>query len=367
MTRTDVRARGLAWRERVLELCAALGDTADVRRRVAAVFGVTERTLRRWARRVAAGEPLVRPRGRRPKPVARDRRQGVIAALRRLGPCAGVAALRGLFRDVPYRRIARMKKRFARALQRRRGWHLKRLVWTRPGAVWATDFTHPEAALPKDDNRLCLVRDLGSGKQLAVPCSGERARTVCALLAILFAAFGAPLVLKHDGGGAFRADDTVALLREHDVTALRSPPRTPQYNGSCERSGGTLKQRIAHVAEMRGHPDLWTHDDIAEALDQANTTARPHGPNAETPAEAFAARRPIGEDERRAFKQTRARAITCALETRKATCDTMPTCAEHAAIRRKATQHALCEHGYLLFRRGRISTPISTWRADIKA
>jgi hypothetical protein len=45
----------------------------------------------------------------------------------------------------------------------------------------------------------------------------------------------------------------------------------------------------------------------------------------------------------------------------------MPTCAERAAILRKATQHALCEHGYLEFRRGRISTPISTWKADIKA
>ena len=34
---------------------------------------------------------------------------------------------------------------------------------------------------------------------------------------------------------------------------------------------------------------------------------------------------------------------------------------------RKATQHALCEHGYLEFRRGRISTPFASWKAVTKA
>ena len=354
--------------ELALRLCAFLGDTPDVRRRVARAIGVTERTLRRWARRRRTGLALVRCRGRRPAPVARHRRQGLIAAMLRLGPCAGVNVLRGLFRDVPYRRIARMKQRFARAIRRRRGWHRNKLLWLRAGAVWATDFTQPEAALDRSDNRLCLVRDLGSAAQLAaVPCRGERAHVVCVVLAALFCALGAPLVVKHDGGGAFRADTTVALLRKHGVVALRSPPRTPQYNGSCERAGGTLKQRIAHVAKARGHRDRWTHDDIAVALRQANTTARPRGANQPTPAEALASRRPIDRRERRAFKRTRARAIARAVKTHEAQRGTMPSCAERASILRKATQHALCEHGYLQLRRGRVSTPISTWKADIKA
>jgi hypothetical protein len=232
-----------------LRLCTALGDTPDVRRRVAAAVGVTERTLRRWAQRRRAGEPLARPRGRRPTPVARHRRQAVIGALLRLGPCAGVPVLRGLFRDVPYRTLAKLKRRFARALRRRRGWYRQRLRWRRAGGAWATDFTHPAARLPGTSHRLCLVRDLASGAQLAAtPCRGERARVVGAVLAALFVALGPPLVLKHDGGGAFRAHATTALLREHSVVPLRSPPRTPQYNGACERSGGTFKQRVAYVA-----------------------------------------------------------------------------------------------------------------------
>jgi hypothetical protein len=368
MSRTEIDARELARRGLVLRVCASLGDTPDVRRRVARVIGVTERTLRRWAQRRRLGEPLVRPRGRRPSPVARRRRQGLIGALLRLGPCAGVPVLRGLFRDVPYRTIAKLKRRFARAIQRRRGWHRRRLVWPRPGATWAMDFTHPGAALPGASNRLCLVRDLGSGAQLAaVPCRGERARVACAVLTALFCALGAPLVMKHDGGGAFRACATKALLRDHEVVALRSPPRTPQYNGACERSGGTLKQRVAHVAWAKDHPDRWTHADIAEALLLANTTARPRGASRPTPAEAFAGRRPIGRRERRAFKRTRENEIANLLKTHGSKHGRMPTCAERAAILRKATQHALCKHGYLQFRRGRISTPVSTWRADIKA
>jgi hypothetical protein len=345
-----------------LRLCTALGDTPDVRRRVAAAVGVTERTLRRWAQRRRAGEPLARPRGRRPTPVARHRRQAVIGALLRLGPCAGVPVLRGLFRDVPYRTLAKLKRRFARALRRRRGWYRQRLRWRRAGGAWATDFTHPAARLPGTSHRLCLVRDLASGAQLAAtPCRGERARVVGAVLAALFVALGPPLVLKHDGGGAFRAHATTALLREHSVVPLRSPPRTPQYNGACERSGGTFKQRVAYVASAKEHPDL------AEALGQANHTARPRGANGPTPAEAFARRRPIGGQERRAFKRTRAREIAHALKTHESKRGTMPSCIERAAIVRKATQQALCKHGYLEFRRGRLSTPVSTWRADAEA
>ncbi|MHC4164777.1 MAG: hypothetical protein ACYTDU_08425 [Planctomycetota bacterium] len=368
MSRTERHARELARRGLALRLCAALGDTPDVRRRVATAVGVTERTLRRWAQRRHSGEPLVRPRGRRPAPVARHRRQGVIGALLRLGPCAGVPVLRGLFGDVPYRTIAKLKRRFARAIQRRRGWYRRRLLWLRAGAAWATDFTHPEARLPGTSNRLCLVRDLGSGAQLAsTPCRGERASVVCAVLAALFVALGPPLVLKHDGGGAFRAHATTALLRDHGVVPLRSPPRIPQYNGSCERSGGTLKQRVAYVASAKGHPDRWTHADLAEAQRQANMTARPRGANGSTPTDAFAARRRIDHRERRTFKRTRAREIAYALKTHESKRGTMPSCTERAAIVRKATQQALCKHGYLEFRRGRISTPVSAWRADAKA
>lgn len=368
MKRDPDYERELERRMLALRLCESLGDTPAVRRAVAHAIGVTERTLRRWAQRKRAGESLVRRRGRRPKPVTRERRQGLIAAMVRMGPCAGVPALRGLFRDVPYRAIAKLKRRFVRAIQRRRGWYRRKLVWLRAGAVWATDFTHPGARLPGAADRLFLVRDLASGTQLAaVPCRGERASVVCAVLAALFVVFGAPLVVKHDGGGAFRARSTQALLRTPGVAALCSPPKTPQYNGGSERAGGTLKQRVAHAAWIHGHPDRWTHADVTEALSLANTTARPRGATGPTPLEAFVQRRPISLLERRAFQETLAKNIREAEKTAISKHGMMPTCAARAAIIRKATQQALCKHGYLQFRRGRISTPILTWRAGIKA
>ena len=364
MKPTDQRAQP----ELALRLCRTWGNTARVRRRVARALGVSERTLRRWAQRQRDGLPLVGRRGRRPVTAARSSRQGVIGAMLRLGPCAGVNVLRGLFRDVPYRAIASLKRRFGRVMQRRRGWYRKKLRWTQAGAVWATDFSHPEVPLEDGNDRLCLVRDLGSGAQLAaVPCRGERAAVVCAVLAALFCLLGAPLVIKYDNGGAFTAHATIALLEQHGVVALRSPPYTPQYNGACERAGGTLKRRIAHAALARGDPEHWTRGDIAAALDAANQTARPRGANGPTPAEALAARARVTGRARRAFQQTRRRAILRAVQHHKSKRGTMPSCAERAVILRRATQHALCEHGYLEFRRGRISTPFASWKAVTKA
>ena len=86
-----------------------------------------------------------------------------------------------------------------------------------------------------------------------------------------------------------------------------------------------------------------------------------------TPAERFHARRPIEPEEREAFQGTLDAEITNMLETHKEQSSRMPTCSEQAAIERLAVQRALCEHGYLKFRRGRLSTPIQTWRAVTKA
>jgi transposase InsO family protein len=361
------------WREierRLLavRICEEGGGTPEVRRAVARAYGVDERTVRRWEQRVREGKPVYESPGRPPEEVPRERRQALLGKMLELGPCAGVPTLRAMFKDVPYRFIAKMKDRFSRALVRRRGWHRRKLRWLRSGAVWAMDFTQPRARLGQGKRRLFLVRDLGSGAQLAAVASrGEKSRTACAALLYLFALLGPPLVLKADNGSAFTAKETQALLAENGITPLFSPPYTPSYNGACERSGGTFKQRVAHIASMEGHAGFWFPQNLDEALLVANTTARPWGATGPTPAEVLKAREPVTESERMAFQQTRARAIAHALKTFKEESGRMPTCSQRAAIDRKATQNALCELGYLEIRRGRLSTPISTWKADAEA
>jgi len=273
-----------------------------------------------------------------------------------------------MFPDIPYRFLGGLKRRFLRVTTRRWGWYRRKLRWLRPGAVWATDFTQPKARLWGRKGRLLLVRDLGSGAQLAaVACRGERAGVACSVFLALFSMLGAPLLLKHDRGGAFMAEATQEVLEEHGVISLASPPRTPQYNGAAERSGGTFKQRVEHVAMLESHPGEWTPENIDTALGLANLTARPFGATGPTPAEALMERTPVTAQARHAFRRAKAQAADHGLETFKEETGRMPTCSQRASIDRKATQHALCELGYLEIRRGRISTPISTWKAGVKA
>ncbi len=355
-------------RETAAKVCIKHGDTPHIRRVIAEQLCVTPQTVARWVKRVREGKPVYEAPGRKPDDVPREKRQAAIQALLRLGPRTGVAVLRGLDRGMPYRLLARLKERFISVLRRRYRWYERRLEWMRAGAVWAADFTKPRAQLGEGKQRLLLVRDLGSGAMLAaVACRTENARVACATLLALFLVLGAPLVLKLDNGSAFIAGRTQDLIAEHGATPLHSPPRTPQYNGSCERAGGCFKERVAHEALWHGHPGVWTSSDIETALWLANTTARPRGANGATPAQAFDARAPVTRAERRAFIHTRRGEIARRLKQFRKENDRMPTCLQRAAIDRKATQHALQEHGYLKFRRGRLSTLNTTWKAVASA
>lgn len=344
------------------------GKTPQLRKFIAKQLGVTPPTIARWAKRVAEGKPVYTAPGRKPKEVPREERQAVVRDLIALGPFAGVAVLRGRRRSVPFRQLARMKRRFVAVLKRRYRWYQRRLKWLRAGSVWAADFTKPSARLWGDNERLLLVRDLASGATLAaVACRTETKTVACATFLALFVAFGAPLVLKLDNGSAFIAGDTKRLLAAYAVQPLYSPPRTPQFNGSCERAGGCFKQRVEHEALLCGHPGVWTPRNVDRAMRVANTTARPRGSNGLTPAQAFDARAVVSTEERRAFLQSLRAEIARELQKFRKENGRMPTCSQHAAIDRRATQRALQEHGYLKFRRGRLSTLISTWRAVANA
>ncbi len=351
------------FRLQAVEVMRRSGWDKETRAYLARVLGVAERTIRRWELRVRQGKPVYEKRGRKADDVPRAKRQKVLRAMFELGPFSGVTVLRGMFSDVPYRVLSEMKRRLLRVALRRWRWYRRRLKWVRAGAVWAADFTRPKAGLWQGKDRLFLVRDLGSGAQLAaVACRGEKTKTVCAALLALITLFGAPLILKKDNAGAFRSEQTAALLEEHGITPLTSPPYTPAYNGACERSGGNFKRRVQHIAQMEGHPRIWLPQNLDDALLVANTTARPWGATGPTPAEALEDRRPITRQERTAFAHDLKIETDAALKTFKERNARMPTCIERASIDRSATQRTLCKHGYLQFRRGRLSTLVSAWR-----
>jgi transposase InsO family protein len=50
----------------------------------------------------------------------------------------------------------------------------------------------------------------------------------------IFSTHGPPPVVKSDNGSPFVAEPFEELLKQWQVLALLSPPRTPRYNGAVE-------------------------------------------------------------------------------------------------------------------------------------
>jgi transposase InsO family protein len=270
-----------------------------------------------------------------------------------------------LFSEATFSVIRGMKKRFRQVCAKRVRRGKSRLFWKGPGRAWACDFTQPKAKVEGGQTHLLMIRDLASGCRLAsVACKGEKSSTVIKTLELLFAAFGAPLVLKHDGGPGFIAQRTQTFLEEHDVFSVRSPAYTPEYNGSIERSLGWDKERIERVAELAGHSGYWTLEDIEHARCQANATLFPRGLHGKTPGEAFEARAPITAKEREAFKRTVDKLITAELEKHQDESGILTVRVGFETLERRAITRALVKHGYLTIRRGRLSTPFPKPQPD---
>lgn len=332
------RRRGLAWE------------------RVAALLRVAAETLRRWLREWREDHLAIEPRGR---PVERPRtevRNQVLAAIGLFGPGVEIATLRRLFPTVARRELEDLVARYRR-VYRRRGTLLHQLTWSNDGSVWAMDFTEAPTPIDAAYPYVLVVRDLGSGTQLlALPAQSQSAEVVRDALRVLFAEHGPPLVLKSDNGSGFVAATTQALLADHRVLALLSPPGTPEYNGACEAGIGGLKTRAHHVAARCGRPGEWTCDDVETARLMANETARPHGSLGPTPDELWAAKLPRGD--RGLLHET----LVCVTKEERELFrdesghETEPD--DEAAIERIALCRALIACGHLQLRRRRFSHPV---------
>jgi len=164
------------------------------------------------------------------------------------------------------------------------------------------DHTEPPCAIDGRWRHILAVRDLASRMQLGwLPVAAEDAQETCHALESLFRRHGPPLVLKSDNGSAFIDDDTERLLDRWDVFPLFSPPRTPQYNGSCEAGNGAMKTRTEHQAILGVEPGQWTAAGLQAAQEIANHIHRPWGHRGSTPAAVWHQRERITAQQREAF------------------------------------------------------------------
>jgi putative transposase len=310
------RQREWLVRQQAARLCDELGPAGFSAPRIARQIGVPPRTLRDWRRRLQQDELDPRLRGRPPKQSGFRDRHEVLEVYHEVGPHVGLPTLRAAFPTMPRGELIDLQATFRRHYRATHRRSTETLHWTTPGRVWAMDYAQPPSPIDGCYGRVLAVRDLASGMQLAwLPVLDETAETTAAVLQMLFAWHGAPLVLKSDNGSPFISRLLYELLSAWEVASLFSPPQMPGYNGSCEAGIGVLEVRTNFLAAVVGHPLLnpsgnsllWTSADLEAARQQANEFHRPWGHRGPTRSELWTARSPITVDERAAFSLTLAR------------------------------------------------------------
>ena len=323
-------------------------------------LGLSRRTLCAWEKRCREGQDA-RLRGRPSAELSRAQRQEVEAYVAVVGPRVSLDALRRAFPDLVPAALEDLRQEWRLARRSGEHWLIHALRWQEPGWVWAVDFAEPPHPIDGEFPYLLLVRDLGSGQQLAaIPCRDATARTVQGVLEALIAIHGAPLVIKWDNDPAFREAELEALLRWLGILLLYSPPALPEYNGACEAGVGSIKTRTHHEAARHDRPQRWTSDDVEAARRQANEVARPWGLRGPTRREKFTSGRAVPDALRRAFlgsyganelQERDARGIAEGAELDHY---------EQASIDRVAIDRALTKHNILEYRRRRISLPFNS-------
>jgi transposase InsO family protein len=304
--------------------------------------------LQRWVQAWERRRLQARERGRPAQRSERTLRNRTLALIGLLGPGVGVPTLQALCPGMARRELDDLLRRYRRVFRQRSRLLIRRLHWTRPGAVWALDFAEPPQPVDGHFARLLAVRDLASGAQLLwLPVADESAETAVAALLALFREHAAPLVLKSDNGSAFISTEFAALLAEWGVWPLFSPPRLPRYNGSCEAGIGSMRTRTHHRAAAQGRAGAWTCDDAEAARQEANLTARPTGPNGPTPEEAWRGRRAITAAERAAFAAAVQREQEITRQEQGYALDAALDQMAQAAVDRVALRRALVGYGLL--------------------
>lgn len=359
-SRNQRRDRDVVWqqarreRERRLRLrCLALARWARwngwLLERFVAVLGIDMRTL--WGWQALVGQPA-KPQGAPPMRASPRERQDVSEFIALWDRCCSFRDVQEHFPLLPRNELGHLY--WAYAIAHRQD-HALCLRWTSPGAVWAMDYSYADHPVDGCYPFLLVVRDLASGFQIAtLPCTTATADHVVALLTALFQRHGAPLVLKSDNGSHFVNEAVAALLEQHGVTLLLSPPYYPRYNGACEAGIGACKVRVHQRAARDGDPTRWTSDHVEAARCDANH--RDWAQRHESPADRWTEVRLFSERERRGFRA----AVAAEIEKHR-------RIAERLALDQRPPQHtitrrgiadALVGIGYLAYRSRSVHQPL---------
>ncbi len=148
-------------------------------------------------------------------------------------------------------------------------------------------------------------------------------------------------------------------MRAWNASSGLRVPHDPHAPESLGRTTENVPYANSAKSEAARHdrPGLWTSDDVEAARCQANQTARPWGWLGPTPEEVFEKRVPISDAERRMFLASYEAYATSERQARGFDPHAELDHYQHASIDRVAIVRALVEHGYLQFRRRRVTPP----------
>ena len=212
--------------------------------------GLPRSTIQRWRSRQRHGEVLLQKPGPR-KPDAPDW-PALLTSIRALSHrrqrTAGTTAFHVEHRD----QISRRDLQELVQQERDRRLHaMPRIYWLKPGTAWSIDATQ------YGDHILVPLVDLASRYRFHPLVSpAQNGVEIAAFLDTAFRAHGAPLFLKRDNGSPLNGREVDAVLAEHKVLPLNSPPHYPPYNGAMEKSIGDFKRRLAQKLMNTGAAPL---------------------------------------------------------------------------------------------------------------
>ena len=143
----------------------------------------------------------------------------------------------------------------------------KRYEFAAPDTCWGGDVL----CIKRRQGNLLIWQDEASRHKLIWDLGKEvNARVVKTVLEKAFTAYQVPLVIKHDNGKIFLADEVQDFLKANGVISLPNPPYYAMYNGKVERGLREIREWIKDVEEKESPTYNEIYQGVARAVYEEN-------------------------------------------------------------------------------------------------
>jgi transposase-like protein len=235
---------------------------------VAALFGLSEPTLRRWLREWKAGTRS--DEASRGSLTSRLTDAQIAAVERLVRETHGMIGAEGLKRRVPgvsRRQAAEIKRRTKTAMEQERIAETARVTVRAPGVMRAFDQLY--VPTPGKMLTLLVASDAAVPRRTSITVNEHYdAASVAATLENDFAENGAPLVIRMDNAAVHDAPAVREVLNRYRVVLLHGPVQHPRYNGQLERQNREHREWLRPLGMLAANDVAPTFDAMKRVLNE---------------------------------------------------------------------------------------------------